>query len=896
MKNKEKIDQVNNWIKMGVEFMNSIFADMPMKKEDKPLLVAMGPLVYDYHDVDGLYYMLDRRLSGCMIFLWSKQMNPEIKGRVIVNDKSVGHTVLTSMHQMNGMWILGIPLRGVVTEAGKKYELHVDGFQDIDGNKMDPQNFQITAKEKVVPEEKFKNHEMIAKQAAIEGTVLLENRNQILPLEKGTVLNLFGKGIYQFRNGAVGAGKITPRYSINFAEAIQDSDYFDLNQDLMEFYRCDTDQIPSEDILERAVKKSDIAIIMLTRAAGENMDNSSSKGEYYLSCQEEMLVKKVSEIFSHVVAILNVGYPIDMSFVDKYKVEGVLYCGFGGMLAGPALVDLLSGKENPSGKLPDTWAKDYFDIPSSRNFYDCVDKPRLDAESTAYVDTCYEEDIYVGYRYFDTFKKKVRYPFGYGLSYSDFDISVEKIDYDSEFLNLKVKIKNVGKRAGKEVVQIYIGKPETREETPKKELVAFEKTKKLEKGEEQAIQFRIPKKHMGVYSTEAVAYILQEGTYEVYVGNDTNAPKSGDFVVEKEETLKNAKSRMKCPVKFKRLSKRDYDGYPKGEFSGVKDGVQEFEPMGERMTYPALFTKELSEEKVTFDDVRQDLSKAEAFVTQLTVEEMARLAVCASDGWGMEGIGEAGRVYKIEHYDIPDFPVSDGNSGVNLRIPNIGMPSGVTICASFNKKLAEDIGKVIGEEAKELGMPMILAPALNIHRNPLNGRQPEYFSEDPYLAGMMAGNYSKGMEQAGTASCMKHLVANNCETSRKRNQSLVGERALREIYFKAFEYAMEVHMPAAVMTAYNACNGKPTAADPDLILGLLREENGFDGMVMTDWGSYDTVKITEMVESGNCWITPGSTDTRFTDQIIEGVKRGEIQLARLQENTLYLIRTMARFA
>lgn len=876
--------------------MENMFANLPMGKEDKPLLLAMGPLVYDYHDVDGLYYMLDRRLSGCMIFLWSKQMNPEIKGQVTINKMPVCNTVVTSMNQMNGMWILGVPLRGIVTEAGKNYELHVEGFQDVDGNNMNPQDFQVMAKEKVVPEEKFRNHEMVARQAAVEGTVLLENKNHLLPLEKGTVLNLFGKGIYQFRNGAVGAGKISPRYSVNLVEAIQENNYFNCNQELIEFYRCDDDQIPPETLLNQARKKSDLAIIMLSRAAGENMDNSSAKGEYYLSEQEELLIAKVTEVFSHAIAILNVGYPIDLSFVEKYNVEGVLYCGFGGMLAGPALIDILSGKENPSGKLPDTWTEDYFDLPSSKNFYDCVDKPRMDADSTAYVDTCYEEDIYVGYRYFDTFQKKVRYPFGYGLSYSEFEIETKEISFDGEFLNLEVTVENVGERPGKEVVQIYVGKPETEEETPKKELVAFEKTDELNAGEKQVIEIKIPKKHMEVYSSKHSAYILQKGQYEVFVGNCVNAPKCGEFEVEKEEILKNVKSCMKCPVEFKVLSHKDRDSFPKGNLSGVKEGIQEFTPIGERRDYPATFTERKQNEKVTFQEVRQDLSKAEAFVAQLNVEEMARLAVCASAGWGMEGIGEAGRVYKLENYDIPDFPVSDGNSGVNLRIPNIGMPSGVTICASFNKKLAEEIGKVIGEEARELGMPMILAPGLNIHRNPLNGRQPEYFSEDPYLAGMMAGIYSKGMEQVGTASCMKHFVANNCETSRKRNQSLVSERALREIYFKAFEYAMEVHMPAAVMTAYNACNGKPTSADPDLILGLLREENGFDGMVMTDWESYDTVDVAEMVEAGNCWITPGSMDTTYTSQIVEGVKSGKIHLERLQENTTYLIRTIARFA
>ena len=283
-------------------------------------------------------------------------------------------------------------------------------------------------------------------------------------------------------------------------------------------------------------------------------------------------------------------------------------------------------------------------------------------------------------------------------------------------------------------------------------------------------------------------------------------------------------------------------------------------------------------------------------MSQLSVPELARLCVCASAGWGMEGIGEAGSMFQIEGLGIPRFPVSDGNSGVNVNVKNIGMPSGVTLCASFNKELCEDVGRVIGQEAKALGVPMILAPALNIHRNPLNGRQPEYFSEDPYLAGLMAGHYSRGLESAGVASCVKHMIGNNCESTRKRNQSVISERAIRELYFRAFQYAMEVHMPASAMTAYNAVNGCPTAADADLMLGLMREENGFDGYFMTDWTTYDTVDVAAMIQAGMSWVTPGSLDETYTAPIVEGVHNGTIALDRLRENVAFMLKTIAKFS
>ena len=877
--------------------MEDFFAQLPRGKEDKPLLFGMGEFVYDFHDIDGLYFMLDRRFSGCMILMWAKPMNPDVKGIVTLDGRDIKQYVLTSMAQMGYMWILGVPLRGLVREYGKEYTLHVEGFADTDGNTMNPQNFTIKGIDKIEPQPKYAKHEAVALQAATEGIVLLENKHKLLPLAKGTTMNLFGKGIHQFRNGAVGAGKITPRYSVDFIEAIRNSEEFVLNEELVDFYSCDADEIPSAEILERARKKSDIAVMLISRAAGENMDSSSAKGEYYLSVAEETLMKALAKEFAHLVVILNVGYPIDVTFVERYGVDALLYTGFGGMMGGQAIVNVLSGKENPSGKLTDTWAKDYFDIPSSRNFYDCVDKSRLDADCTDYVDTCYEEDIYVGYRYFTTFHKEPVYSFGYGLSYTDFVIEAEDLCYTQKDVSLIVHVKNMGERAGKEVIQIYVQKPDGALEKPERELIFFEKTELLQPGEDQSIQVNIPNRHLTSYSEEKAAYILEPGTYQLFVGNSVDAPCCGRFQIQGEEIIKQVVNRMQPQQEIHTMSKRAKGSeFPEGKYSGIQKGKGSFEPYAKRSSYPVVFETEKPAEPVTFADVRQDSDLAKVFTAQLSLEELARISIGASAGWGMEGVGEAGRVYQIEGYDLPEFPVSDGNSGVNLRVPNIGMPSGVTIASTFNKTLSQHVGRVIGEEAKELGMPMILAPALNIHRNPLNGRQPEYFSEDPYQAGMMAGYYAKGLESAGVASCMKHMLANNCESSRKRNQSIMSERALREIYFKAFEVAMEVHMPASVMTGYNACNGCPTAADEDLIQGLLREENGFDGFVMTDWTTYDTVDVAAMIEAGNCWITPGSLDDTYTSQIVNGVKEGRIRLERLQENVAFIIKTMARFS
>lgn len=260
----------------------------------------------------------------------------------------------------------------------------------------------------------------------------------------------------------------------------------------------------------------------------------------------------------------------------------------------------------------------------------------------------------------------------------------------------------------------------------------------------------------------------------------------------------------------------------------------------------------------------------------------------------MQDRGEAGSIFRPEGLNIPEYVVADGNNGVNVMRPNIGMPCSNTVCASFNADLAYQVGKVIAEEAKEHGVHMILAPGMNIHRHPLNGRHPEYFSEDPYLTGIMAGHQSKGLEENGVSSCIKHVVANNCETVRKRNNSIVSQRALREIYLKAFEVAISVHNPDGMMTGYNACNGVFTAEDEEMIQGIFREEFGFEGYVMTDWNSYDSMDISSAMGAGNCWMTPGTTDDTYVKPIIEGVEQGKTDEERLRSNVRYILRVIQK--
>ena len=728
------------------------------------------------------------------------------------------------------------------------------------------------------PKPEHAEHEAVALRAAQEGIVLLKN-NSILPLEAGTVVNLFGAAVHHFHIDAGGAGKTNPSYKVNLIQAIERCDVLSLNNELVEFYRCDKNVIPDEAVLKKAKEVSDIAVFMLARESGENRENTSKKGEFYLTDEEDALIRALRQTFAHVIVILNVGYPMDVRFVEEYDIDALIYNGFGGMLAGQALCDVLCGKVNPSGKLPDTWAKEYADIPASRNFYDAVDKKLIHSDIDIYVDTVYEEGIYVGYRYFSTFGVEPAYPFGYGLSYSNFEITSTAPCFEAGVLKFDVCVKNTSVRAGKEVVQVYIRKPESLCETPERELVWFDKTKELALGESQTFEVEIPAKHMVIYDTARAVYVMPKGEYQVFVGNSSLAEQVGYFTTE--EILVKQASHLMLPVEApEELSKYKDDSFPKGRRSGTKK-EKAFLPAGKRRSYDVKPLENLNKEE----------TEIKAFVENMSVKELAKLHV--SDGMRKNGV--VGLLKELKGYDLPKFTVADGNCGVNCPTPNISMPSSTTMAASFNKPLMEEIGRAIAEEAKDFGIPMILAPGMNLHRNPLNGRQPEYFSEDPYLSGILAGHYTKGMEEAGIAACMKHLAGNNCETSRKRNQSIISERALRELYLRNFQLAMEVHEPAAFMTAYNAINGKHTATDAELIQGFLREEMGFQGFVMTDWNSYDTMDVADAVEAGNCWMTPGTENNKYVRPIIKAVKTGRVNIERLRENAYYMLSTIKRF-
>lgn len=814
---------------------------IPNGPHDAPFLFLMPGqerMAYDPTDKLGSMYMLDHDFKGCLTLPFSKEVLPEC-GSVLLNGQPVPFVVKEICIMDNvKMHMLGVRLAGLLVDCGMEASLSVSGFSDQNGNTMAPVSLTVFTEEQAQPLPQYAAHEAVALQAAEEGIVLLKNEHEALPL-KNPCLNVVGEGLYGFLTCAVGAGKINPRYQIDFRQAILEDAEYSFNEELADFFRQQPTGVPDEELLRRAAEKNDTVIMIMTRASGENMDNSTAPGEYQLADNEKALLAALNRYFKKLVLVLNTGYPIAMDFTEEYAVDAIVYNGFGGMLAGKALLNVLTGRANPSGHLTSSWARTYDDLPTAGNFYDCYQNgmQRYTADTGPSLTTRYEEGVLMGYRYFVSKGKKAFYPFGWGLSYTAFAENVQSVEYRAgKGVRVVLQVKNTGSVPGKHVVQLYISKP-------LRALIAFGKTKTLAPGEAETLTLFAEERNLDTFSEKEQAYRIEAGTYTLYLGE--NAEQVREIgVFEIKETIITRKTLVHM------TGKRLIPGYSD-------------EPL-----FPG--------------------------VEEMPVKDLIRLSVCAGDGWGMEGTGEAGRVAKVGSIDLPDFVVADGNSGVNMKQKNIGMPSGGTYAASFNPELLSEIGRVIGEEAKELGISMILGPGFNLQRNPLCGRNPEYFSEDPFLAGTLAAAFAKGLESTGVQGCYKHLVANNAEASRKRNDSVMDENTLRNLYLRAFEIALRAYEPAAVMTSYNLLNGCWTSNDPELILGVLRQEWGFRGFVMTDWGSYLTADTVQMVNSGISWITPCSSDDTFTVPLEQAAKEGRLDARRLRENVSYMLKTFIK--
>ncbi len=740
-------------------------------------------------------------------------------------------------------------------------------------------------------------HIQLSRKAAQEGTVLLKNDKDLLPLEKGAKVAIFGNAQIDYVKGGGGSGNVFCDYVRNIYEGLKlKTGKVEIFHKLSLFYEdfvtvgykdgglfpgtLQEAKIP-QNLLEEAKTFTDTAIITISRFSRESVDrrNDGEDSYFVLSEQEKEMVNTVCDNFEKVIVLLNTGAMIETSwFADNDKIQAALMIWQGGMEGGLATADILVGDVNPSGKLVDTCAMDFDDYPSSAGFH----------ESDFYVK--YIEDIFVGYRYFETIpgkKERVVYPFGYGLSYTTFEFSDLSACQVGEKIYAGVTVTNTGKCAGKEVVQLYFGAPQGKITKAAIELCAFEKTKLLKPGESQKMLLSFDISDMASYDDMGdvykSAYVLEKGEYRIFVGNSVRNIMEFDYKYELSED-KIVEKLTSCGAP-ETLEKRLL---ATGEYLDVKCEKVE------RKTFPCEYVCERKipqsdEEIKKLIDVAKGEISLDDFIAQLTDEEMINLlhgqkstGVCNIDGMG-----------NLEKYGIPAPMTVDGPAGVRIQpvtgVTTTAFPVETMLACTWNTEIIEEIGVAGALEVLENNLSIWLTPALNIHRSPLCGRNFEYFSEDPFVSGKMAAAKVKGIQSQGVVATPKHFACNNKETNRRESDSVVSERALREIYLKGFEICVKEANPRSIMSAYNIINGVRASENAELITGILRNEWGFDGFVMTDW-SNNASHAAEIV-AGNDVRMPSTSTTDTQEMFAQGkITRNQIAVSvkRLLQMILWL--------
>lgn len=698
----------------------------------------------------------------------------------------------------------------------------------------------------------LKRYASLARQAAAEGCVLLENANKALPLKKGEHVAVFGRSAFNYYKSGLGSGGlVNTRYVVGILDALKSCEDVILDEQLIGIYEewlkenpydegkgwgqvpWSQKEMPVTDEMADRAKEADASIIIVGRTAGEDQDNHDGPESYRLSETEEEMIAKVCAASDRVIVVLNVGNIIDMSWVKKYQPQAVLYVWQGGQEGGNSVLDVLTGAVNPCGKLTDTIAASISDYPSDKNFGD---------REKNY----YQEDVYVGYRYFETFaQEKVLYPFGYGLSYTTFSIESKLVENTSDNVKVEATVTNTGDTAGKEVVQVYIKAPQGRLGNPVRKLVGFAKTAVLEPGACETLTISIPKYDMASYDDSGVTghkscYVLEEGTYELYVGADVrSAALAGSY----EEALVVVEELQEAYAPTETFERMKAVENPDGSYSITMEPVptRTVDPRQRLLANRPKVIPYTGDKGYKLVDVLDGNVTMDDFVAQLTDEQM----ITIFRGEGMcsprvtPGIAAAfgGVSDDLVAFGIPAAGCSDGPSGIRMDCGTkaFAMPNGTALGCSFNMPLVEELYEMEGQELRLNKIDSLLGPGMNIHRHPLNGRNFEYISEDPYLTGKISAAQLRGMNKFGIGSTIKHFCANNQETARRFSDSEMSERALREIYLKGFEIAVKEGPARSVMTTYGAVNGLWTAGSYDLNTTILRGEWGFDGIVMTDW-------------------------------------------------------------
>lgn len=854
------------------------------------------------------------------------------------------------------------------------------------------------------------DHAQTSMDIAKEGVVLLENNNNALPVASTGNIALFGIGSIQTTKGGTGSGAVNNRIvykdgtvvegeaiATSILDGFKNAGYNVLTQDYLkgldEANPHDTsglgmgasnladdtalNDVYTDDELAELAKQTDTAFYTIRRNAGEGADRVI-ENDYELSENELSNIKKLSATFDKVVVLLNV-INIDASWFEESGADALVLVSNPGELGGDAIVSVLNGETNPSGKLVDTWAKSIHDWPSTEYFSNInPDDPWGDKIEY------YAENIYVGYRYFDKFNADaVQYEFGYGLSYTTFDIKVEEVTADAENVNVKVTVTNTGDKAGKEVVQVYFSAPDGTLDKPYQELAAYGKTDELAAGESQTMTISFKTSEMSSYSEEKAAYIMEAGDYVVRVGNSSrNTTPAAVISLDQEAVTEQLQNKMTLDRGgvYPGGSSGEYDSITEEENianynklleafkeqgasgksleSGATDQATKIslaaadivtenpyeeagndgsgdvtvyvsattdEDLAGDTAYDFATNKEYKVNHVYFDkdgnettekpeemadyssntlkDVADGKITMEQFVSGLTLMQMADLVEGGSkspnaDGQSSGGTspstkeagqdivdytnevgvnGQAGQTVGLyaNTKSIPSMTNADGPAGLRISQSYEGLdgnqyyqyctayPVGTMIAQTWNTDLAYTMGLNVGQEMEHYGISQWLAPGMNIHRNPLCGRNFEYYSEDPLVAGLTGGTEALGVQSnKGVGVTFKHFAGNDQENSRNSQNDVVSERAFREIYLKQFEIAVKMSNPMGMMSTYGIVNGVPSANDHDLQEDILRTEWGFNGLVMTDWGGSGGMSDSLAMHAGNDLIMPGNDVTK----------------------------------
>lgn len=794
----------------------------------------------------------------------------------------------------------------------------------------------------------------VARKAAADGIVLLKNDKDILPLEKGSRIALFGSGASNTIKGGTGSGDVNERHSVTIAEGLRDAGYVITTEEWIADYAKRYEKARNEwrdDINERAVGKdffnvytttpfirpvgmeiektdADTAFYIISRVAGEGADRFDKKGDYSLTDDEEREIGTVCRLYEKVIVVLNVGGVIDLSFVDKYdNILGLIYYSQAGMEGGHALGDVVSGDVTPSAKLTASWAFNYSDYPNAAEF--SHNNGNVEQE-------IYNEGIYVGYRYFDSFDIPVRYGFGYGLSYTDFEIETESIsEVKGEGFDVTVNVKNTGHTDGKEVVQIYVSCPDGKIEKEDRRLAAFAKTSLLKPGDVQKIVLRVTFSALTSYSEEIPGWVLEKGIYGVFVGNSLE-DSALEGAIELTEDVVTIRTEHICTPE-KPVEEYHRTAEKRGELAAVIAEAAKIEGF-------KLITVSASDIPVKTIEYKTNAELADPecmkIVDTLSEDQIKKLAT-GDPGMGQgESLGSAGNDVPGSaaqtsrcafEQGIASIVLADGPAGLRLmqyyfvqdgKIVNMpfqfsveggifcpdadktegdryyqyctAVPVGTMLAQTWDTELVSEVGTMVAGEMQEFGVTLWLAPGMNIQRNPLCGRNFEYYSEDPVISGKIAAAMTKGVQKIkGCGTTIKHFACNNNEDNRMNCDSIMSERTMREIYLKGFEIAIAESQPMSMMTSYPVVNGIHAANNYDLCTKAARNEFGFKGLIMTDWTTTHygpSCTASGCMRAGNDIVMPGCRGDQ--ENLTEELASGKLSMEDLKACVSRFIRTV----